>query len=537
MATGRIDHMFEDVELDRLDAAGALNLLEHAQLARRRIEVTESLAMLRVVHTYRHQIPTDKVQLAGDGTGQVDDFACLELAAALHVSLESVTQRVVDLLNLESRLPQVWEQVVACGVPMWLARQIARDTANLALLKVRWLDMTIAPFVTRLGPGRLLKFVQALVVQADPKAADARWSLQARPRVQIGPCQPDGLRDLYGWLTAADATYLDAALEQLSGILSDRGSTESAETRRATALGILATPARALALIQQSSAQPMVPELDGGQARTFPEDQQELAEAASHSNTVPEEQPRNEAVSRRAADPEPAEHGPRSPWGCTGHTCGSITVPPDSLLPKATLIIHLSDDALTTGVGIGRCEQLGPVTIEQIRTLLGHTRVTVRPVFNPNGIAPVDAYEIPAPMRRAVLMRHPWEVFPFSGKPSAGLDLDHTRPYGRGRHFRPGQTDPDNLGPLRRKVHRGKTHSEWRLTQPEPGWFIWVSPLGRRYVVTPAGLTNDYRHAPGSSQWDNPLGGPLLPELPQRHRKRTGLASPTLRGRAPVIRR
>ena len=47
--------------------------------------------------------------------------------------------------------------------------------------------------------------------------------------------------------------------------------TETAENRRATALGILATPARALALIQKSLAQPMVPGLDDSHAFTFPE--------------------------------------------------------------------------------------------------------------------------------------------------------------------------------------------------------------------------------------------------------------------------
>ncbi len=39
-------------------------------------------------------------------------------------------------------------------------------------------------------------------------------------------------------------------------ILAGHGSTETAAERRATALGILATPARALALIQHSLTQP-----------------------------------------------------------------------------------------------------------------------------------------------------------------------------------------------------------------------------------------------------------------------------------------
>jgi len=100
--------MFEFVDVDRLDAGAALDVVEQAQTAKRHAEVQEALAMLRVVKTYRHQIPTDKVRLGGDGTGLVDDFACLELAAALHRSVDSVTPQVTELVNLEVRLPRLW---------------------------------------------------------------------------------------------------------------------------------------------------------------------------------------------------------------------------------------------------------------------------------------------------------------------------------------------------------------------------------------------------------------------------------------------
>ncbi len=480
--------MFEYVDVDRLDAGAALGVLEQAQRAKRRAEVQEALAMVRVVKTYRHQIPTDKVQLGGEGTGLVDDFACLELAAALHRSLDSVTPQVVELLNLEARLPRLWEQVVACGVPVWLGRRAARATGQLSLARALWVDATIAPFTTRLSPSRLLTFVDALVVQADPAATQERWARQSRPRVEIGQVQRDGLRDLYGWLPAADATFLDAALEQLSGILAAQGSDEDARMRRATALGILATPARALALIQSAASQPALPAGD---------------------SSVPES-----SVAEPSRERDPVM-GARAPFGCAGHSCGTITVPPERLLPKATLVIHLSDATLITGKGLGRCEQLGPLTIQQIRTVVGHCRVSVHPVFDPDGIVPVDSYEIPEAVRRAVLQRHPFEVFPYGAWRSVGLDLDHTEPYRLGRR---GQTRPDNLGPLRRKAHRAKTHGGWRLTQPEPGQFSWVSPLGRRYHVTTAGITNDYLHPPGANPWDNPLGGSLLPDLPARPR-------------------
>ena len=508
-----------------LDAGAALGVVEQAQTAMRQAEVQEALAMLRVVKTYRHQIPTDKVRLGGDGTGLVDDFACLELSAALHRSVDSVTPQVTELVNLEVRLPRLWEITIACGIPVWLARRIARVTGDLSLRKARWVDATIAPFVTRLAPGRLLTFVDALVVQADPEAAEARWTARHSTRVEIGVMGRDGLRDIYGWLTAADATYLDAALAQLSQILAGQGSTETAQERRATALGILATPARALALIQHALTQPTldtltVPERgEGPDPATVPEEARERASEPSRRAAATDPISARPATIAESGD----GHGPRSPFGCAGHTCGTITVPPDRLLPIATLVIHLSDDTLTSGVGVGRCEQLGPLTITQIRQLLGHSRVEVQPVFNPNGIQPVDQYEIPERMRRAVLQRHPYEIFPYGTRTSAGLDLDHTRPYRWGNDWTPGQTDPDNLGPLRRKSHRAKTHAGWRLAQPEPGTFTWTSPLGRRYLVTAAGLTNNYQHAPGTQPWDNPLGGPLLPDLPptRARRKRT----------------
>ncbi|HEX5336176.1 MAG TPA: hypothetical protein VFW55_09860, partial [Propionicimonas sp.] len=138
------------------------------------------------------------------------------------------------------------------------------------------------------------------------------------------------------------------------------------------------------------------------------------------------------------------------------------------------------------------------------------------------------------------LQRHRFEIFPYGTRTTSSLDLDHTRPYRWGQAWRPGQTDPDNLGPLRRKPHRAKTHAGWRLAQPQPGTFTWTSPLGRRYFVTAAGLTNDYRHAPGTQPWDNPLGGPLLPDLPAiRARKRTrssGRPSTRKVGSRPQIR-
>jgi len=54
-------------------------------------------------------------------------------------------------------------------------------------------------------------------------------------------------------------------------------------------------------------------------------------------------------------------------------------------------------------------------------------------------------------------------------------DLDHTRDHAHG-----GETVEVNIGPACKRHHPDKDRG-WSLTQPEPGLFRWVSPLGREY--------------------------------------------------------
>jgi hypothetical protein len=60
---------------------------------------------------------------------------------------------------------------------------------------------------------------------------------------------------------------------------------------------------------------------------------------------------------------------------------------------------------------------------------------------------------------------------------ASSSDLDHTRDHGRG-----GKTVEGNIGPACRRHHPDKDRG-WSLTQPEPGLFRWVSPLGRVYLT------------------------------------------------------
>lgn len=149
---------------------------------------------------------------------------------------------------------------------------------------------------------------------------------------------------------------------------------------------------------------------------------------------------------------------------------------------------------------------VGPVTVGQAQRWLGHCRVTVKPVLDLAGVAPVDGYEIPDRLREAVHLLSPADVFPYATSTRRCGDIDHTVAYtppmtdrAAGATTHPGD-DPSadsggppaptrigNLAPMTRFHHRIKTHGRWKVVQPYPGVFVWRSPHGRLYLVDHTG--------------------------------------------------
>jgi hypothetical protein len=175
------------------------------------------------------------------------------------------------------------------------------------------------------------------------------------------------------------------------------------------------------------------------------------------------------------------------------HRSLHITSPPfhpDRARPRAIIYVHLSEEAVRAGSGIARVEDVGPVLLSRLRTLLGeHCTINLKPVIDlPAGHIPVDSYEIPARLREQLHLRYPADVFPYAAAVSRRIDLDHTIPYlSPDQGGPPGQTRIGNLGPHIRRIHRLKTHAGWQVRQPEPGTWLWRSPHGRIYLVNATG--------------------------------------------------
>ena len=322
---------------------------------------------------------------------------------------------------------------MAGDLPAWKARHIASQTICLPYAGATHVDAHLAPVAHRCSYAQISRLVDEAQVRYDPDTARARAAEKAEHRhldIDTHQVSYDGTCQVHGELDLADALDLDHALDHGARHLATLGATETHAVLRTRAAGELARHDLTLTY--------PTPDQDPDQDRT------------------PGKAPKRRQV---------------------------------------ILHVHLSDQAVagTDPAGIARVEQTrGFVLIDQVKTWCTHpdTHVTIKPVLDPAGLQPVDAYEIPDRIAEAVRLRDTHCIFPSCTRRSRACDLDHTKAYRDPDHGGPpGQTSVDHLAPLCRTHHRLKTHSGWTYRTPAPGLHLWTSPHHDTYLVHPLGTT------------------------------------------------
>lgn len=422
----------------------AVERLRYAMELRRQADADEmrAIAELAAEHSWTTTDEYDviggerAIRLGADGSRLVGEFLPLEVAATKGISVTAATWLIRDVINLEARHPTLWRATLAGNIEPYKAFKLARLAAGYELTHEQALevDEQLAGKVGRLGWPRLLRLARGLIgkVAADKIEAAAKKARDAR-FVRSAPGDEPIVTELWARLDTPDAQQLESTIQALAKKLHDHGDTDELDIRRAKALGILATPGRAQALL------------------TGDDDQRYLPRTKVYLHLTPDML----VGQRNDSQSEPTS----------------------------------SDHAATAGP-IARSETLGPITPAMLADLFGTTRITITPVLHADSDQAVDNYEIPDRIRETITLRDGCEVFPYSSRTARGIDLDHTQPYVPGAA---GQTAPDNLGPLTRRVHRAKTARRWQLKQPRAGTFWWKTPTGAEYRVSPTG-TDDLHH-------------------------------------------
>lgn len=469
------------------------------------------------------------IRVGAEGTPDVDEFASAEFAALQDMHPLAGATLLRKVANLRERHPRLWSRVVAKQVRGWKALEAARivglDEYKLSREQARWIDEKTFEWIDTLPWGEFLRVLQARIIACDPAAAEQRrQQAEAERFVATGQSNEYGLKTLIAKATAGEVIYLLAVCDRIAQILAARGDTDPVGARRSKALGILANPASALALLTEADAEAAAAEVgDAGDADGEAPDREtaENDEAEDGETGEPDLSHRAEPAELTAGDLDPAyddsdagdaaaSSGPDPCPTCGGGapTTGGRSPfvkrsKPDlsKVLPRATLYIHLTQHGFETGEGVARMEGVGPITVGQARDFLRHSRVRVLPVLDLAERRSVDSYEFPASMREAVHLISPREVFPFGTATSRRVDIDHPVPYlSPDDGGPPGQTRVGNSAPLRRFHHRLKTHGRWGLRQLEPGTYLWRSPHGWYWLVDHTGTHALPRHL-GRLMW------------------------------------
>ncbi|HEX4472146.1 MAG TPA: hypothetical protein VH085_09265, partial [Nocardioides sp.] len=137
---------------------------------------------------------------------------------------------------------------------------------------------------------------------------------------------------------------------------------------------------------------------------------------------------------------------------------------------------------------VARVEGCGAMSLAWVRDHLTRAaKVTIRPVLDLAGLAPVDAYEIPERHRQAVHLMTPADTFPYATSLHP-TQIDHTLPYRHGPDATgAGQSRLGNYAPMTTPHHRLKTFGRWTVKQPFPGIYLWQDPHGAHYLVDHTG--------------------------------------------------
>lgn len=430
-----------------------LDLATQALTARRLAEVAELNLAIQwaVVHGHPHQDDRRRdpmVTPGGDGTPALREYAIPELAMARETPPATTRALIADGLDLVHRLPRTWAIVGAGECEPWVARKVAVLSRALLAEQVSRVDRAVAQAIAGHSPSTVLEIARAKVIEADPETHRAeRERLRHERYVRLSRADEFGYRCIIARVTSGDAAWIDAMVDRVADILSTtHGADHNHDELRSLALGWLARPVELIKLLLEHTE---TDTSSGGQPAWMPE---HTADTLEKFCSLP---------------------------------AGRL----ERLRNRGRLFVHLTDEALRTGVGVARIEGVGPIDVAQLHEVLGNAAVTVTPVLDLRMRRRVDAYEHPEIVKDHVWTQSGGDCSPYAPRTATrdGVDYDHSTSYDDTGP--PGQTGPHNSGPLRRTNHRWKTFGGYSCRVAGPGRHLWRTPHGLALLVDHTGTT------------------------------------------------
>jgi hypothetical protein len=176
-------------------------------------------------------------------------------AAANGVSTAAGRALMRDALILRHRLPRIWKRVLDGEIPLAKARMIAQAVLGQPADVVLYIDQVVAPRAHQVGPVVLERMIDEamLTLHAEERELEQLAALDAQyARLDPAGLNHTGITEMVLRGDYTDLSAFDRALGLVASLLGQEdqpGFGLSLDRRRAMAVGVLADPERALALI------------------------------------------------------------------------------------------------------------------------------------------------------------------------------------------------------------------------------------------------------------------------------------------------
>ena len=251
-------------------------------------------------------------------------------AAALGVSTLTGLQLLADALNLQHRLPRIWEAVEALAVAPWKARKIAQATHHLSKAAAASVDAQLADRIGSCGWRAIETAVAQAIATHDPhlletreKQGKAAWGVRLYHR-GVGTDGDDGWAGTSHLEVTGDTldltTFHDLVCDQAAQ-LKALGDTDTLDVRKAKAVGVIAN--------RQASPRPRHPPRPAhrrAETRDRPDRRDGRRPVAGEDQALPPPEPERPARLRLEQRSSDAGSGP---WRSSGRppSPGSRTGP------------------------------------------------------------------------------------------------------------------------------------------------------------------------------------------------------------------
>ena len=246
MAAAPVLEFEGDPQVDLLDAVRAERAARDAAEVRMLKRIIEFCAAHEVAEieaaTVSERGRDTGLPLAGSGAPCVSEFAVVELAAALAMTVESCKRLVGQVLEVRYRLRRIWERVCDGELAWWRAARIAQHTMHLPKAGAVHVDRRLAAVAHKVGPVYTEKLCAEALDTYDPTEAEQRRQAAADGRkveVHLDQAGRHGTIDINASTDTGDAMDFETAIAAAAQQLAKDGCTESLDVRRSMALGLI----------------------------------------------------------------------------------------------------------------------------------------------------------------------------------------------------------------------------------------------------------------------------------------------------------